>query len=193
MVRPRTVRRQPLATVQLLQRVARELGDEVEIVVFGCDDKELVRMGADGGSRLRNLGILTREGVADAMRAADVFVDCSFYQAFGRTALEAMACGCTSVAPVLGGTTEFARDGENVVLVDSADRDAIFEAIRSLAGDRARLSLLQANAIRTAQRYSVPRAALSEYLLFEREYRRRFGGGEQASLPMLDEARADDA
>ena len=194
MVRPRTTRRQPFATVQVLLRVAAELTDDVDIAVFGCDDRELARMaaGASGGT-LRNLGILTREGVANALRQADLFVDCSFYQAFGRTALEAMACGCTSVVPSLGGVSEFAHEGENAVLVDSTDPDAVFEAITSLVRDRDRLGRLQANAIQTAQRYSIPRAALSEYLLFEREYRKRFGSGRRVSPPLLDEASSKDA
>jgi hypothetical protein len=76
--------------------------------------------------------------------------------------------------PRLGGAAESAVDGENCLVVDTCDEDATYEAVASLVGDRARLRLLQAGAAATGSRYSVVRAALSEYVLFDREYRQRF-------------------
>ena len=87
-----------------------------------------------------------------------------------------MACGCTCVVPSVGGVGEFARHGENAILVDPADPEATFRALTGLVADRPRLERLRAGAVRTAQGFSVSRAALSEYLLLEREYRLRVGG-----------------
>jgi glycosyltransferase involved in cell wall biosynthesis len=190
MVRPRTTRRQPVATAAVLERLAGELGDRVEIAVFGCEDRELARLAPGGGSGLRNLGVLTREGVARALAESDVFLDASFYQAFGRTALEAMACGCTCVVPSVGGVREFARHGENALLVDPADSETLFSTLVGLVSDRPRLERLRSSAARTAQGFSVTRAALSEYLLLEREYRLRVDasrGGARSLEPTAGE------
>jgi glycosyltransferase involved in cell wall biosynthesis len=191
MIRPRTARRQPVATAALLERLAAELGQYVEVAAFGCDDRELSRVAPRGGSSLRNLGVLTRDGVATALRESDIFVDCSFYQAFGRTALEAMACGCTCVVPSVGGATEFARHGENAIVVDSTDRDGVFEAIRGLVHDRSDLARLQSSAIQAARKFSLPLAALSEYMLFEREYLNRFGPRRRAGAGLREQGAYD--
>jgi glycosyltransferase involved in cell wall biosynthesis len=100
----------------------------------------------------------------------------SVYQAFGRTALEAMACGATAIVPTIGGVWEFVRDAENALAVDTLGPEAAIAALDALVADRELLERLQANALQTAERYSTIRAALSEYLLFERSYEARVGG-----------------
>ncbi|HXS46776.1 MAG TPA: glycosyltransferase, partial [Solirubrobacterales bacterium] len=117
--------------------------------------------------------LLMRGEVASLLRRSDLFLDMSMYQAFGRTALEAMACGCTAVVPRLGGAWEFVVNGVNAKAVDTFAPDEAVEAIAALAADRERLRSYQAAACRTAARYSVDRAALSEYLLFSFEHARR--------------------
>jgi glycosyltransferase involved in cell wall biosynthesis len=175
MVRRRTPRRQPQGTVDLLERLRREFGDQVETITFGCEDADLAKLTDDPVTLGAHRGLLKRHQVAELMRSTDVFLDFSTYQAFGRTALEAMACGSTAVVPRIGGAAEFARDGYNAVVVDTCDETATYEGLAGLAGDRERVRLLQAGAVETASRYSVVRAALSEYVLFDNEYRARFG------------------
>ena len=51
------------------------------------------------------------------MRRCDVFIDASAYQAFGRSGLEAMACGAVPVLPALGGVHEYALDDENAMVL----------------------------------------------------------------------------
>ena len=175
MLRPRTPRRQPLSTLRVLARLKEQLGDRVQVETFGCTREELVRICGSEPGWLSHLGLLKRAEVAELLARSDVFLDGSFYQAFGRTGLEAMACGCTAVMPQLGGANEFVVDGENALLLDTRDEDAVLFALADLVTDRERLGRLQTNAIRTADRYSVLRAALSEYVLFEHEYARRVG------------------
>ncbi|WP_259312841.1 glycosyltransferase [Capillimicrobium parvum] len=175
MVRPRTPRRQPFGTVKALERLQDAFPDTVEVMTFGCHDAELAKITESAAIRARHLGLLTRHRVASLLARSDVFLDLSMYQAFGRTALEAMACGCTAVAPRLGGVWEFARDGENMVAVDTLDEAAALDALTALVDDRQRLRHLQTNARETASRYSILRAAISEYVVFEQEHARRFG------------------
>jgi glycosyltransferase involved in cell wall biosynthesis len=113
--------------------------------------------------------------VANLLDRSDVFLDMSLYQAFGRTALEAMACGCTAVVPRLGGVWEFVEDGVNALAVETMRPDEAVEALSGLVTDRDRVRSLQSAGLRTAQRYTICRAALSEYLIFSHEHARRFG------------------
>jgi GT2 family glycosyltransferase len=176
MVRPRTARRQPYATVALLQRLLQRLPGQVEVVTFGCYADEIREIAPDAPDVLeRHLGLLSREEVANLLRSSDVFLDMSVYQAFGRTALEAMACGCTAVLTGIGGVWEFVEPGKNALIVDTFDPTEALAALVSLAEDRAKLEHLKAGGSATAARYSTLRAAFSEYLCFDQAYRLRFG------------------
>ena len=175
MVRPRTPRRQPFSTVHVLERLTEAFPDHVDIRVFGCDDDALQKVAPDSPLIARNRGLLTRDQVADLLRDTDVFLDMSIYQAFGRTALEAMACGATAVVPAIGGALEFASDGENALVVDTTDREAAFGALAGLVSDRERLAALRVAALETAEGYSIEKAAISEYATFREAYARRFG------------------
>ncbi|MBM3668074.1 MAG: glycosyltransferase, partial [Actinobacteria bacterium] len=172
MIRPRTPRRQPLATLRLLERAREELAGEVEAVSFGCAEDELSALAGGPPRGIEHRGLLRREQVAELLRESDVFVDLSIYQAFGRTGLEAMACGCTAILPAVGGAGEYAEDGVNALLAETGDPEGCFAALRSLAEDRDRVARMQAEAGATASRYSSLRAALSEYVLFEAAHQR---------------------
>ncbi len=175
MVRPRTPRRQPSATVAVMEQVAREYGADVRITPFGCSMADLERLTHDERLLTRHRGLLSRTEVAELLWDSDVFLDMSMYQAFGRTALEAMACGATAVVPRLGGVWEFLEHDGNGLAVDAFDPRQAFDAVASLVADRDRLRRLQTAALETGSRYSILRAALSEYLLFAREHALRFG------------------
>jgi glycosyltransferase involved in cell wall biosynthesis len=165
MVRIASPRRSPEMTARILARIARAHGGAVSVHVFGTSarDKELKSLLDD--APITSHGLLRREEVAELLRATDVFVDFSEYQAFGRTALEAMACGCVVIVPLAGGADEFARDGFNALVVDTASEAACFEALDTLVRDRDLRHCLRQRGLETADRYSVEHAAMSELLL----------------------------
>ena len=70
------------------------------------------------------------KGVAEVLQKSDIFVTCQII-AFGRTALEAMACCCTAVETHYGGVHEYAVDGENCLLVDSFDEQQLLMLLMS--------------------------------------------------------------
>ncbi|HEX8207437.1 MAG TPA: glycosyltransferase, partial [Solirubrobacteraceae bacterium] len=164
-IRPRSPRRAPRETLAVARRLAEAHGDAVRVTTFGCDVADLGRVGG-APTGVRHSGILRRPGVADLLRDADVFLDCSWYQAFGRTSLEAMACGATAVLPRVGGARAFAVDGENAVLADTWDVEATLRAVAALVAEPDRLRALQAAAPAAAAGFSTVRAALSQYTLF---------------------------
>jgi GT2 family glycosyltransferase/glycosyltransferase involved in cell wall biosynthesis len=166
MVRVSTPRRAPHRTVNILKRIQQTYGDRVEIRIFGSNDMELVEAGIDVESPIVNLGKLSRLEVADLFRNSDLFVDFSEYQAFGRTGVEAMACGVATLLPARGGAGEYAIHNVNSLLVDTSDEAACEMAIQQLVDNDSLLARLQQQGLATASGYSVENAAYSELILF---------------------------
>ena len=167
MVRPKTPRRAPRRTARILEQIAEKFDDKVELLAFGASSGELVRNCIRTSERITQSGALSRDGVAAVLRTSDIFLDLSDYQAFGRTALEGMACGCVPVLPQLGGADEFARNFVNAMVVDTRDEEAIMRAVSDLLSldDKTRRAMRNA-AIRTSLEYSVEKAAHTEYVAF---------------------------
>jgi glycosyltransferase involved in cell wall biosynthesis len=109
------------------------------------------------------------------MRSSDVFVDASAYQAFGRTGLEAMACGAVPLLPALGGVHEYALHDENAVILAGGDPREIADAIVSLARDPGRLRRLREAGTRAALSFSIERAARGQLELFAAALHGRLG------------------
>ncbi len=147
MVRPDSPYREPRLTMQLLRRMTRHYGRDVEAVIFGttADAPEFASLSRGFACTLA--GVLNQKQVASLMNEVDVFVDFSSHQAMGLTALEAMACGAAVIVPSRGGATSFARDGHNALVVDTSSPDACWQALRRLVEDQALRSLLQRNAL----------------------------------------------
>lgn len=161
MVRPQTPRRAPEVTMELLRAIKNRYGDRVAIRIFGCDGNDPLFQDLPQDFPFQNLGVLLREEVADLLRESDIFADASTYQAFGRTALEAMACGCAVVVPAEGGANEYARHRENALVVDTHNAVALEEAVSLLIEDDVLRAGLQSAGAATALSYNVVRAAAS--------------------------------
>lgn len=164
MIRPSTPRRGAARTIAVLSRLMAAFPDRLVVHLFGCDTErpEYLRLGVDFPAI--HHGVLKRLGVAEVLAQSDIFLDLSDYQAFGRTALEAMACGATAVVPMQGGANEYAHHGINALVVDTLDEAAVVDVIQSVLADSERLASLQRQALLTASRYSVHAAAMSIYL-----------------------------
>lgn len=181
MIRPATPYRGATRTLRVLREVRRRRPD-VEVHCFGATaDEQRALAATEPGEHWH--GRLTRTGVADLLRACDLFVDLSDYQAFGRTGLEAMACGTAVILPEAGGAREYAEHETNAVLVDTRDDAACVAAVERLLDAPELRSRLATAGIETAARYSVETAARSELELFQRELKRR-DGDKTGALPI---------
>lgn len=99
------------------------------------------------GAALELLPALSPEEMAQAFRAAPLMVSPSTHDGTPNTLLEALACGCLPVAGDLDSLREWITPGENGLLVDAADPQALAQAIlRGLrdADLRARAAALNA-------------------------------------------------
>lgn len=80
-------------------------------------------------------GAVGRTRLAELMRGADLFAFPSRQEAFGIALLEAMASGTPAIASRVGGIPEFARDGDNALLVPVGDVESLAAALVRLADD----------------------------------------------------------
>mgnify|MGYP003386949373 CR=1 FL=1 len=165
MVRPSTPRRAPRRTVQALNRLARAHPGRLVCTAFGCSEDEL-RANSLILEDVAHIGILERREMGELFRQSDIFLDLSDFQAFGRSALEAMSCGTIAVVPVHGGAGEYAIDGVNALMVDTRSDEAIDAAVTGMLGMTVQeRHMIRLNGAETGQRYSCERAALSEIRL----------------------------
>jgi glycosyltransferase involved in cell wall biosynthesis len=75
--------------------------------------------------------------VAPLLRAVDVVVQPSHFEAQGLSAVEALACGVPVVASSVGGLLDFVVDGQNGRLCPPRNPTALASAIRSVVSDDA--------------------------------------------------------
>lgn len=163
MIRPTTPRRAPRRTLRLLGRLAAGEYGPVEVIAFGADEAGLSQHGLSLPDGVRLAGHLRQVEVAELLRGADMFLDLSDYQAFGRTAAEAMACGCIALAPSLGGAVDFIRDGHTGFVIDSSDEMAVDAALRRMISlSEAELFSIRLEGLEAVAGFTPIRAAISE-------------------------------
>ena len=96
----------------------------------------------------------SRDDLPDLMRAADLLVHPSWYEAAPRVVLEAMASGLPVVATSVGGVKEILDDCG--VLVPPRDSRRLAEAVMRLAGDSSTRMRLAASAVERYQLLYTP-------------------------------------
>jgi 2-polyprenyl-3-methyl-5-hydroxy-6-metoxy-1,4-benzoquinol methylase/glycosyltransferase involved in cell wall biosynthesis len=193
MIRPRTPRRAAARTMRILKRVKKSYGDQVEIHIFGCTEGEIDTFQLTRGFSYVNHGVLIHKKVADVLRHSDIFIDLSDWQAFGLTGLEAMACGCSVVAPQHGGVHEYGRDRYNVLFVDTNQEDECFEVINELIKDDSLRNTLQKNGLNDAPLFSIYRSVISMLdILMEARSRRVLNQKPSSCVPTAIHRLKDD-
>ncbi|QXD32528.1 glycosyltransferase [Candidatus Pelagisphaera phototrophica] len=170
MIRPKTPRRNAEMTMKVLSKVKNSNPEFINILIFGCDEEDPFFKNCHRNFDYSNYGHITREGVSKILRKSHIFLDLSVYQAFGRTGLEAMACGCVPVLPKSGGVYEYAISRVNAAIVDTNEgsENEIIDNINSLLKDRSKLSDYREEGIKTAKRFTIEESAWSEIAFFEK-------------------------
>src|ERR687886_510592 len=130
-----------------------------------------------GSQKLRpRPGLQTR---STSWGAADMFITTPWYEPFGITPLEAMACGTPVVGANVGGIKFSVRDGETGYLVPPSDPAALAERLAHLYRHPRLLSVLGRQAIRrvndlfTWERVAGSMASLYDEVLVAQRLSRR--------------------
>ncbi|TDC85346.1 glycosyltransferase family 1 protein [Micromonospora sp. KC606] len=88
--------------------------------------------------RVRLVGAVPREEMGRWYRSADVLVAAPWYEPFGLTPLEAMACGVPVIGTAVGGIRDTVVDGVTGDLIPARDPKALGTAVQRLLDDRIR-------------------------------------------------------
>lgn len=106
-------------------------------------------------ARVTMLGQLPPERIAELYRSSDVLLfPVRWDEPWGLAPLESMACGCPVIATGRGGSAEYLRDGRNCLLAPTGAPEALADAVRRLAGNRALRGQLRDGGLATAARYT---------------------------------------
>jgi D-inositol-3-phosphate glycosyltransferase len=176
-VAPRTTAPRVLTVGRLVERkgfqdviAAMRFAPGAECVVVGGspdggDDPQVHRLEAAARragvtDRVRLAGAVPRADLPQWYRSADVVAAAPWYEPFGLTPLEAMACGVPVVGTAVGGLTDTIVDGLTGELVPPRDPRALGLTLRKLLSDPMRRLTYGSAALERARRcYSWERAA----------------------------------
>ncbi|KOX18209.1 glycosyltransferase [Nocardiopsis sp. NRRL B-16309] len=159
----RIVRRKGVDTVI---RALAKLPDAELVVAGGPDprdldsDPEIIRLRsvADGSGvadRVRFLGCVARPDVPGLVRSTDVAVNVPWYEPFGMSTVESMACGVPVVASRVGGHVDTVLHRTTGLLVPPRSPDRLARSVGELLADGAtRRAFGAAAAARVRERYS---------------------------------------
>ena len=146
--------------VRLLSRKGRHF--ELWLILSG---KKPIRIDIDRPVKL--FGPVKDNMLRQLYSCADIFVNASYYEGFGLPPLEAMACGTPTVLTRSGGVEEYAVDGLNSLLVPPGDPHKLADAIEKLIFNERLRRKLAANALETAEKFSLNKMAreVEEFLI----------------------------
>jgi D-inositol-3-phosphate glycosyltransferase len=141
---------------------------------------ELQRLAAERGvsERVRFIGKRQANELRYYYCAGDVAVTTPWYEPFGLTPLEAMACGRAVIGSAVGGITYTIKDGETGLLVPPRNPEALAGSLRELLSQPERCKQMgQAARTRVEREFTwsivaMRTAALYETVLAERRHER---------------------
>jgi len=124
---------------------APSVPNEVRAIFVGSGEGQALDATEELRQRVTERGLEARvvfagrsHRVEDYLRACDVFVFPSLFEALGIALVEAAACGLPAVASRTGGIVDVVEDGRSGLLVQPGDEGALATALTALAGDAGR-------------------------------------------------------
>jgi glycosyltransferase involved in cell wall biosynthesis len=131
-----TAHKQPLTLIRAFRQALASL-PQLHLLMVGDGDQK-----AEGLQLVQELGMegsvnfqAFRQDVPDVLAAADIFVLPSLWEGLPIGLLEAMAMGKAVIATEVDGTKEVVQPGENGLLVEPGNIEALAEALIKLGSD----------------------------------------------------------
>jgi D-inositol-3-phosphate glycosyltransferase len=160
----------------------KALGKKARLIIVGGEHEDPELMNCPEMNRLKN--IATEKGVVDSIifagrksrevlkyyyAAADIFITTPWYEPFGITPLEAMACGTPVIGANVGGIKYSVADGETGALVNPHSPSELATKIAELMTDTKRLKQMGINAIlRVNQHFTWAKVAAKVHQLYQK-------------------------
>ncbi len=140
-----------------------ESGMELELDLVGTEgflEEYTQLLSNPAKKRLTYHGFQQPDALPPIFQQADAFVLASRHDGWGVVVNQALGAGLPVISTsAVGAGTDLIRDGVNGYLVKPGDVTALASAMALLAGDRAKLSEMSAEALRTAEKISPEHAA----------------------------------
>jgi glycosyltransferase involved in cell wall biosynthesis/phosphoheptose isomerase len=198
----RMVPRKGIDTVIRATGILRRDGTPARLLLVGGPERDLDAVRLPELQRLRDIareegvedrvmfvGRRDRDEIAAYYNAADVFVSTPWYEPFGITPLEAMACGTPVIGANVGGIKFTVRDGETGYLVPPNDPAAVAERAAHLFRHPKLMAVLGRQAIhRVNDLFTWERVAASMSAVYEEVLvgKRQSRADEAARLATVD-------
>ena len=113
-------------------------------------------------------GFVPHEKIDGYYQQCDIFVYTTLGEPFGKSIIEAMACGKPVITSNIGGPAEIVEDGKTGFLVPPTDPYAIAEKVLLLLEDFAQMKQMGETARRSAEKYSWEKVAELYHKLYMR-------------------------
>jgi glycosyltransferase involved in cell wall biosynthesis len=143
----------PDVFVAVLERLREEVPELCVLLTGparGYVRRELDRLGI----RHRHVRLVSRDELAPAYHALDVYLVTARQEGGPKSVLEAMAAGAPLVAARVGQAPEIATDGRDALLADVEDVDALVDAVGRIREDTTLAESLRAAGRPTAEAYA---------------------------------------
>jgi phosphatidylinositol alpha-1,6-mannosyltransferase len=157
--------------IQAIKRLSDEGIDIVTTLVGTGDsllDYQVLSSDLNIRDRVKFIGYVSREEIAQHYARADVFVLPSFYEGLALAALEALSAGLPLILTKTGGTDELVEDGINGFTFEWADVNRLALHLRHLAMDRSLLIKMGEASRARAASFAWPAIGKQYLALFER-------------------------
>jgi len=187
-----------LDALSILEQIDRSFAERCVLVVVGGESRDpdpaltpelgALQVLADElqlSSRVIFTGSRTRDELRDYYSAGDVVVTTPWYEPFGLTPLEAMACGRPVLGSNVGGIGFTVLHGRTGILVPPREPVHLARALRDLLADWRRLSALGvAGRHRVERMFTWPVVAANTETLYRDVIRNANKGGASLSLQL---------
>lgn len=147
---------------------------DTHLVLVGSGDGQSLSREDEIRAMVKEMGLESRvtftgyvENVHEYLQTSDIFVFPSENESFGLAFVEAMSCRLPIIACRVGGIPEIVQHGENGILIEPRDPDALAREINRILDHPDMARSLADNAYRTArERYSIDAVAARYFELF---------------------------
>ncbi len=132
-------------------KIAAGADDTLELVLVGqrgvgAEEVDAAIAESVAREQIKWIGYASEEEKIALLSAAEALVHPSFYEGFGLTPLEAMACGCPVISSIAASLREVLGE-ENALWFDPKDPQALSETLLAFIGDQGQREAMRARGL----------------------------------------------